>query len=181
MMFNKKLLIYIVLINFSFVIAQPIPDCAKNTVNKKLFLKSNNNLLGYPLSKSNPSIINQNIECFSLQNKVKDSLGLYYYKINVYKKINDFSNDFWTRRRLTIYNNDDARKRKKVSKMEIYLINFTNKDSFNLYLDIPKFKKGNYIIDVSKKSKTKKVSCQMCKDSINAIDVSPNDWCEMKN
>lgn len=64
--------------------------------------------------------------------------------------------------------------------MQIFLTRLVVENNFNYYLNIPKFKEGIYFIDVSKESKIKKVNCQMCRDSIEATDITPKKWCTRK-
>lgn len=156
-----KKLISIIIFTFSSLLiqAQPIPDCAKNSAYKKIFLEGDKELI-CDLKQFN-SIPNNINSCFTIsQYKIKDSLNITYFSFNIYKSINDFSENR--------------------NKMEIYFINVLGKKSFSLYLEIAKFKEGIYFIDVSKKGKIKKVSCQMCRDTIEAIDVTPKKWCTRK-
>jgi hypothetical protein len=160
----KKPAFLIVLLLSSFLLnAQPIPDCAESSVSKRLFLKGNEELLcDLEWSGAKPSSING---CRAISTyRIKDSLSSNYFIMNVYKNIKDFSDDIW--------------KREKVDKMQVYFVNNVNEKSFNYFLEIPEFKKGIYFIDVSKGNKVKKMNCQMCRDSIDAIDITPQNWTE---
>ena len=64
--------------------------------------------------------------------------------------------------------------------MQIFLTYLKEENSFDYYLNIPKFKEGIYFIDVSKKRKIKKVNCYMCRDTIDSIDITPKKWCKRK-
>ena len=162
----KKLIsIIFYIFSSSLIHSQPIPDCAKNSVNNKLFIKSKINLFCNDLDNS--SYLDSTTTCHVVPNfKIKDSLGNIFFELKFYKSISDFSDAHW--------------KNKKVTMMKIYFNNLNSIDSINLYLEIPKFKEGTFFIDVSKKRKIKKVNCYMCKDSIEAIDITPKKWCKRK-
>ncbi|MEN2400898.1 hypothetical protein GKZ90_0014025 [Flavobacterium sp. MC2016-06] len=160
----KKLILFIYFVSLSLISqAQSIPDCAKNSVNSRLFLNGPHTLLCDSISSNaSPSNINQ---CFAIRSyQIRDTLNINYFKIYIYKNINDFAN----------------KKKKKTPKMEIYFTNIIDKDSFNYYLDISKFKKGSFFINVSKKNNVKAVECVMCRDSIKVFDVTPKNWSEIK-
>ncbi len=157
-----KLVLIISLLWLTFSNAQPIPACAKNLASTRLFLYSSDQQLLCDLVRYG-AIPSRVSGCFVIHPyQMKDRQNTICFKVNVYNNIEDFSDDSW--------------KRKKVTKMEIYFVNIIKKDSFNFYLEIPEFKEGIYFIDVSKKNKIKIVNCYMCKDSINAIDITPHKW-----
>lgn len=163
----KKLMFFIIFIFLPlFTYAQPVPDCARSSVNNRLFLSGSNELLCDLVTyNARPSYING---CFVIHSyQIKDSLKVNYFKTNIYKSTIDFTDDFI--------------KKKKVHKMEVYFVNIKNKDSFNYYLNIPKFKAGFFLIDVSKRNKTKTVFCDMCRDSIEALDITPKKWNKIKS
>jgi hypothetical protein len=177
----KKLVLIISLFSFFLSNAQPVPDCAKNSASTRLFLKGSDQLF-CDLGHAIPSYIN---ECFAIYPyQIKDKRSINYFKINVYKNINDFSDDSWNRKKEAKMNVlksvNDSSNGKKAIKMEIYFVNIIKKDSFNFYLEIPEFKEGAYFIDVSKIKKIKKVECPMCIDSIDATDITPDKW-ELEN
>ena len=152
----KKLIsIIFYIFSSSLIHSQPIPDCAKNSAFKIIFIDGNKEII-CDLVQGN-SIPNEINDCFAIHHyQIKDTLNITYFKFNIYKNINDYSN--------------------KKNNMEINIINLSKKKSFDLYLEIVEFKQGIYFIDVSKKRKIKKVNCYMCKDSIEAIDITPKKW-----
>jgi hypothetical protein len=159
----KKLILFTTLLfSFYFSNAQPIPDCARNITDSKIFLEGPNELLcdltkygAYPSDLSG---------CFVIDSyRIKDSLNTRYFKINIYKDIYNYSNS----------------SKKDIDKMEVYFFNVMNKN-FNYYLIVPDFKKGSFFIDVSKTHKIKYVECQMCRQSIQAFDITPEKWSEIK-
>ena len=166
----KYLLSYIFLVVEVFCNAQPLPDCAKTTTNKLLFIKSSENLVSdLTVGNTQPSYLDSITSCFRIDySDVKVGLNSIYFDFKIYK------------------NNIDYFYRYKKSKqfMHVYMrgLNFKDSknrfynDTFKYYLYIPKFKEGIYYIDVSKKKKIKKVICQMCIDSIKAIDITPEIW-----
>jgi hypothetical protein len=156
--------------------AQPLPDCSSTTTNKLLFIKSNqklsSNLTHGNIGYSNLDSITN---CFTIDySDIKVGLNKIYFDFKVYKTITDYDLDH-NQKKLTQF-------------MHIYIGGLNFKDSvnkyyndiFTYYLNIPGFKEGTYFIDVSKKSKIKKVMCRMCRDSIDATDITPDKW-ELEN
>ena len=153
---KKVIIIFLAFLNFAFTNAQPLQDCF--TASKRLFLTCNNDTLLYKTDTNINEAFATKSKCFRIRDII-DSLNTKLFKIEIYLSDKHFKKI------------DDR-------KMVIFLTNLVMKNSFNYYLNIPKFKEEIYFINVSKKRKTKKVGCYMCKDSINTIDVLPNTWIE---
>jgi hypothetical protein len=164
----KKPFIIIILFVSLFANAQPVSDCAR--VSRRIFINSdsdeeflvliNSRIYEGQIRASSHEIgfvLPSRLQCFIVVKLEENDMQSKFFKIEVY------SNRSWPK----IHD----------KKMAIYVSGIKpEKDSFDFYLNIPKFKEGVYFIDVSKKRKTKKVSCQMCRDSIKAIDISPRKW-----
>lgn len=154
----KVIIIFLAFLSFTHTTAQPLPDCV--TASKRLFITCANDTLLYKTDYNINEAFNYESNCFRIRD-ILDSLNTKLFKIELYLSDKHF-------------------KKKDDRKMIIILTNLVMKDSFNYYLNIPKFKKKIYFINVSKKRKTKKVSCYMCRDSINAVDITPKNWCIKK-
>jgi hypothetical protein len=125
-----------------------------------LFLTCNKDTILYNTDIKILEAIGLQESCFRIRD-IKDSLSTKLFKIEIYQSGKYFP-------------------KKNGKKMEIFLTHLIVENSFNYYLNIPKFKEGIYFIDVSKLRKIKKVNCQMCRDTIEAIDVTPKKWCPKK-
>lgn len=150
----RKLLLYFALIKFNFIVAQPIPECVDIT--KRLFLTCDNDTLLYLTDLNVPEAIGSKENCFRIRD-IKDSLNTKLFKIEIYQSDKYFF-------------------KKNEKEMKIFLTNLMLENSFNYYLNITEFVEGTFFIDVSKKKNTKKVYCEMCIDSIDAIDITPKKW-----
>jgi len=164
-----KLFLFIILILVAdYSKAQPIPAC--NDATKRLFIISQEKLMGYPLAKANPNTLDSTLKCFAIHDyQIKDSMGLTYFEIKINRTIQDFSKS--------------TKGRKDMEEMKI-MIGCQQKiaketrfrDSFNLYLKIRAFKSGTYFIDVGKYKKSVKLKYRRLSDSIAVIDVTPPKW-----
>lgn len=164
----KYFLIIILFFVAFFCEAQPLPNCLDAT--KRLFIKSNDKILFHELNNTDSYIDSSRVECFKIYgNQLKDSINTYYFKVEIYQSNNEYQKEDEKKMFLFVYGINLKDK-----------VNSFNNDSFNLYLKIPKFKEGIYFIDVSKLRKIKKVNCQMCRDTIDAIDITPKKWCAKK-
>ncbi len=168
----KKLLFSIFFLVSLFANAQPVSDCAR--VSRRIFINSDSDEEFLVLINSRiyegqirassheigfvlPSIL----QCFIVVKLEENDMQSKFFKMEVY------SNQSWPK----IHD----------KKMAIYVSGIKpEKDSFDFYLNIPKFKEGIYFIDVSKLKKTKTVHCDMCRDSIESIDISPRKWRKRK-
>jgi hypothetical protein len=154
--------------------AQPVPDCARSDVKKRLFVKSIENLIcnlrvGNIRCCSN---LDSTVNCFTIAySDIKDSMSNIYFDFKIYKTIEDYDLDY--------------NQKKTSSFMHIFIgglnlkdfVNHYYKDTFNLYIEIPKFIAGIYYMDVSKNGMNKiLVSCDICRESIVALNITPYNW-----
>ena len=162
--FNVKYLFICLLICGSFLCkAQPLPKCVDAT--KRLFIKSDVEILFEEQNKTYSYIDSSRIECFKIWNaQIKDTLNSYFFEFEIYQSNN-------------IYQKKDEQK------MHFFVLGLTlestnnnfSKDTFNFYIEIKKFKEGIYFIDVSKNNMDIIfVNCYMCRDTIAALNITPN-------
>lgn len=83
----KKILIYIAFLNFSFLVAQPLPKCVNAT--KRLFLTCNKDTLLYKTDINILEAIGSKVSCFRIRD-IKDSLNTKLFKIEVYQSNKHF-------------------------------------------------------------------------------------------
>lgn len=148
--------------------AQPVPDCDKIRTNKRIFVKSQQDLIvDLRVGNASPHGINKDTNCFKIgYYDIKDSLGKIFFDFKIYKTSSDFSDDVW----------ED----KDVPNMRIYIYglnlkditNHYNNDTFTYYIEIPEFLEGEYWIDVSNCKDVVPIRCFMCKDSIDALNIN---------
>ena len=174
----RYLLFYTFLIVSFYSKAQPLPECA-GTINKRLFVKSNENLLSnLRIGNASPSDLDSTINCFEIDySEIKDSLGNIFFDFKIYRTIENFSDNIW--------------EKKKVPCMHIYIggLNFKDStdhyynDTFTYYIEISKFMKGEFWIDVATMNNFVSVPCRQCIENhgnkgkyINAINITPDNW-----
>ena len=149
--------------------AQPVPDCDKISTNKRIFVKSQQDLIiDLRVGNASPYGINKDTNCFKIgYYDIKDSLRTFFFDFKIYKTIRDFSDNFWDH--------------KEVPNMHFYFYNLNlkdtighhyYKDSFNYYIEIPEFSAGEYWIDVSNCKEVVSMHCPLCRDSIDALKIN---------
>lgn len=147
--------------------SQPVPDCFRAT--KRLFIKSNENLLGDLVSYgAAPSELDSTVRCLRIHEYlIKDSLGYTLFDFKIYNTIKDYSE-----------RKDSSH---EIDYMHIYVYGLELKDSlhkyqrdtFNYYLEIPKFMKGEYWIHVSDKSK---ILLERSRGFGDIFNITPKKW-----
>ncbi len=160
--------------------AQPLPDCAGTTATKRLFIKSNQNLLCTGVARSNPiNLDSAKTRCFKIaEYKINTINDQCYFDLKVYKNLIDFDLE-WNKKKIAPH-------------MKIYIsgLNFKDADNkyygdtFTYYLEIPEFIEGEYWIDVSKQIHTSiSVPCRECTENhesrgefIKAVNITPYYW-----
>ena len=78
----KKILIYITLFNFGFLVAQPLPKCVNAT--KRLFITCKQDTLFYLTDTNILEAVGLKDSCFRVRD-IKDSLSTKLFKIEIYK------------------------------------------------------------------------------------------------
>ena len=165
----KKIILFtILLLSFYSLNAQPIPECNSET-GIKIALKGNDELT----CSLSPSF------------DIKDSLGIAYFKFNIYKNITDAGDETWKGRKVYLKDSVYTHKIRDVDKMVIYVAKFDRKERIRFYLEIPEFKKGSFFIDVTKIDETnydkmKSTKYHRGSDTTQGFDITPEKWTEMK-
>ncbi|TPG40864.1 hypothetical protein [Flavobacterium pectinovorum] len=176
----KKLILFtILLISFYSLNAQPLHECYSET-GIKIALKGNEELQ----CSLSPSF-NLN-DCFFIDpSYIKDSLGIAYFKIKIYKNITDASDDTWKGKKIYLKDSVYIHKIRDVDKMVIYVAKFDKNERISFYLEISEFKKGSFFIDASKidtvkYERMKSVEYHRGSDTIQGFDITPEKWTEIK-
>lgn len=173
----KTTTIFIALL-FSFysLNAQPIHECYSET-GIKITLKGNDEL---NCSLSPSFDVN---DCFFIHKSyIKDSLGITYFKFNIYKNMIDASDDTWKGKKMYTKDSVYTHKVRDVDKMIIYVGNFDRNDHISFYLEIPEFKKGSFYIDVKKNDGKEDVYYHEYNNNFGAppYDITPEKWSDIK-
>ncbi|MCP2028809.1 hypothetical protein L1276_003980 [Flavobacterium sp. HSC-32F16] len=174
----KTITIFIALL-FSFysLNAQPGDQSCYSERGIKIILEGSDELI---LSPTTPLSINN---CFFIpKSTIKDSLGITYFKLTIYKNIIDASDDTWKGKKMYTKDSVYTYKVRDVDKMMIYVGNFDRNDHISFELEIPEFKKGTFFIDVKKNDGMKGVYYDEYKNSDGApsYDITPKEWSEIK-
>jgi hypothetical protein len=166
------------LFSFYSLNAQPGDNnCYSEKRGIKIILKGIEELI---LSPTMPLSINN---CFFLsKSTIKDSLGITYFKLTIYKNMIDASDDKFKGRKMYTKDSVYTHKVRDVDKMMIYIENFNRNDNISFYLEIPEFKKGSFFIDVKKDDGMEGVYYDEYNNNFGApaYDITPKEWSEIK-
>lgn len=173
----KKITIFTSLFfSFYFLKAQPIDECTSKR-GIKIILKGSEELI---LSPTLPLDINNCL--FIPKATIKDSLGVTYFKLSIYKNIVDASDDTLKGKKMYTKDSIYTYKVRDVAKMIIYVGNFDRNDHISFYLEIPEFQKGSFFIDVKKNDGMEGVYYDEYNNNFGAPSyaITPKEWSEIK-